>query len=233
MGSLESYKRGWITYNCRKLTLLNILAKSALTNLPDCAAVIYIRVCQVDTPEECLRVKTTALKTRAFCSRPTLNSVSSPRRKTFCPRLLNCDPDLRESQLQVHSPQRCETSVITRQFRRLNMATHFKTSLLHETCSFFLHRRSEVKAISHSYSLSFLSDRNSQNRRCQSFSSEAAIPCNFVDLFIYFFFSAVLHIWQGQASATVWGLLSLPSRNKTEGFSQTHRDNASIKRGHL
>lgn len=41
VGSLESYKRGWMAYNCRKLTLLNILVKSALTNLPDCAAVIY------------------------------------------------------------------------------------------------------------------------------------------------------------------------------------------------
>lgn len=46
----------------------------------------------------------------------------------------------------------------------------------------------EVKAISHSYSFSFLSDRNSQNWRCQNFSSEAAIPCNFVDFFGFFFF---------------------------------------------
>lgn len=181
----------------------------------------------MDTPEECLRVETTALKSRAFCSRPTLNSLSSPKQKTFSPRLPNCDPDLRESQLQVHSPQRCETSVITRQFRRLNMATHFKTSLLHETCSFFLHRRSEVKAISHSYSLSFLSDRPKLEMSDLLLRKQQS-P---VTLWNFFFLSAVLHIWRGQASATVWGLLSPPSRNKTEGFSQNTRGQCVRQKG--
>lgn len=72
--------------------------------------------CQADTPDECLRIKTRALKKkkRLFTLSETSSRYQIQNTGGFRPRPPKCDPFLRKlrgSQVQVHS--RLKTSVIT------------------------------------------------------------------------------------------------------------------------